>query len=44
MEYLLFSCLTLSDSFATPSTIACQVPLSMGFLRKNAGVGCHFLL
>ena len=32
------SCLTL----AIPWSIACQVPLSMGFSR-NTGVGCHFL-
>ena len=25
-------------------TVACQVPLSMGFPGKNTGVGCHFLL
>ena len=30
--------------FMTPWTVAHQVPLSMGFLRKNIGVGCHFLL
>ena len=30
--------------FATTWTVACQVPLSKGFLRKNTGVGCHFLL
>ena len=24
--------------------VAPQAPLSMGFLSKNAGVGCHFLL
>ena len=29
---------------ATPWTVACQVPLSMGFPGKNTGVGCHFLL
>ena len=33
------SCLTL----ATPWTVACQAPLSMGFSGKNTGVGCHFL-
>ena len=27
-----------------PWTVACQVPLSMGFPGKNTGVGCHFLL
>ena len=35
-----FNCVRL---FATPWTIACQAPLSMGFSR-NTGVGCHFLL
>ena len=30
--------------FATPWTVACQTPLSMGFPGKNSGVGCHFLL
>ena len=34
------SCLT----FATPWTVACQAPLSMGFSRQEYGVGCHFLL
>ena len=29
---------------ATPWTVACQAPLSMGFPGKNTGVGCHFLL
>ena len=30
--------------FATPWTVACQAPFSMGFLGKNTAVGCHFLL
>ena len=30
--------------FATPWTVAYQVPLSMGFSSKGTGVGCHFLL
>ena len=30
--------------FATPWTVAQQVPLSWDFPNKNAGVGCHFLL
>ena len=30
--------------FATPWTVACQAPLSMGFSRQNTAVGCHFLL
>ena len=29
---------------ATPWTVACQAPLSMGFPGKNTGVGYHFLL
>ena len=28
----------------TPRTEARQAPLSMGFLRKYTGVGCHFFL
>ena len=28
----------------TPWTAAPQTPLAIGFLIKNAGVGCHFLL
>ena len=32
--------LTLCD----PRTVAHQAPLSMGFFRKNPGVGYHFLL
>ena len=30
--------------FANPWTAAQQAPLSMGFPRKNTGVGCRFLL
>ena len=30
--------------FAAPWTVAHQASLSMGFSRKNTGVGCHFLL
>ena len=30
--------------FATPWTVACQVPLSWNFPGKNNGLGCHFLL
>ena len=32
--------------FATPWTVACQAPPSMGFSRQEYrnGVGCHFLL
>ena len=45
-----FSCVRV---FATPRTVTCQAPLSMGFARlfcpwdlpgKNTGVGCHALL
>ena len=34
------SCLTL----ATPWTVACQAPLSMGFSRQEHWMDCHFLL
>ena len=30
--------------FVTPWTVARPVPLSMEFLGKDTGVGCHFLL
>ena len=30
--------------FATLWTIACQAPLSLGFLSSSTGVGCHVLL
>ena len=30
--------------FASPWTVACQAPLSMGFSSKNTGMSCHFLL
>ena len=33
----------VSDSLQ-PHELACQVPLSMGFVRQNTGAGCHFLL
>ena len=39
---LLFSHLVMSDSFATPRTVACQVPLSMGFLRQEYLSGLPF--
>ena len=35
------SCVRL---LATPWTAAHQAPPSLGFSRKNTGVGCHFLL
>ena len=41
---LLFSCLAVSNSFATPWPVACQAPLSVEFPNKNTRVGCHFLL
>ena len=31
-------------TLATPWTVACQAPLSMGFSRQHIEVGCHFLL
>ena len=34
----------VSDSFATPWTIACQVPLSMGFPRQEFWSGLPFYL
>ena len=33
---LLFSYYVMSDSFATPRTVALQVPLSMGFSRQES--------
>ena len=41
---LFFSWEVVSYSFVTPVTVAYQAPLSMGFPRKNTGLGCHFLL
>ena len=34
----------VSDSFATPWTVALQASLSMGFSRQDTEVGCHFLV
>ena len=34
----------LCPTLETPWTVARQAPLSMGFLGKSTGVGCHFLL
>ena len=34
----------MSDSFATPKTVAHQTPRPWNFPGKNTGVGCHFLL
>ena len=39
---VLFTCFAVN--FLTPWTVAHQAPLSMGFPRKNIGVGCHFPL
>ena len=44
MLLLLLSHSVLSDSFVTPWTVACHVPLSLDFPIKNTGVSCHFLL
>ena len=32
----------MSDSFATPQTVACQVPLSMGFSRQEFWSGLPY--
>ena len=37
-----FSCSVVSDSFATPWTVACQDPLSMGFPRQECCGGLPF--
>ena len=34
----------MSDSVATPRTVARQAPVTMRFWDKNTGKGCHFLL
>ena len=39
---MLFSCLVMSDSFATPRTVVCQAPLSMGYLRQEYWSGLPF--
>ena len=39
-----FSCFSLVQLFATPWTVACQAPLSMGFSRQEYWSGCHALL
>ena len=38
------SLLSCDRLFVTPWTVAHQAPLTMGFSRKNTGVGCHALL
>ena len=42
IKLLLFNCLVLYNSFATPRTIAQQAPLSMGFPREEywSGLPC----
>ena len=42
VEFLLFSHSVVSDSFATPWTVACQAPLSMGFPREEYWSGLPF--
>ena len=39
---LLFSQQVVSDSFATPQTVACQTSLSMGFFRQECWSGLSF--
>ena len=39
---LLFNCKVVSDSFATPWTVAHQAPLSMGFSRQDYWNGFLF--
>ena len=38
----MLSCSVMSDSFVTPWTAACQVPLSMGFSRQGFWSGLSF--
>ena len=40
--HCLFSCQVMSDSFATPWTVAHQAPLSMGFSRQECCSGVLF--
>ena len=35
--------LQLCPALFHPMTVACQAPLTMDFLGKNTGVGCHAL-
>ena len=42
--YLLYCLKIIFNSFATPWTVACQTPLSMGIPGENTGVGYHYLL
>ena len=41
-KLLLFSCSVMSNSLATPWTVACQAPLSMEFSRKQYFSGLPF--
>ena len=36
--------LSCTQLFATPWTVACQTPLSMGFSRQETEGSCHALL
>ena len=38
----MFSNYVISNSFATPWTVACQAPLSMGFFRQEYWTGLPF--
>ena len=40
----MLSRLVMLDSLQPDWTVALQAPLSVGFLGKNTGMGCHFLL
>ena len=44
MTSCVLSCFGHVQLFATLWTVACQVPLPMGFSSNNPGVGYHFLL
>ena len=44
MLLLLLSPFSRVQLCATPETAAHQAPPSLGFSRRNTGVGCHFLL
>ena len=39
---MVFFLVTVSDSFVTLWTVACQTPLSMGFPRQEYGSGLPF--
>ena len=43
VEALLFTHRVVSKCFASRWMVARQAPLSLGFLGKDTGVGCHFL-